>query len=444
MTDFDVDAAWEDFVDEDDNQTSAIFDISKSISSISSISSIIPSNPTITHEVQEYITNMRSGVDTRIPNPAPLPTELKIATRTKSARLSRNIDISQIFWNIPVINYQDQQEGIVLKQTKLTSATPEELDAIMRRIDATDYEMVRHNIVTHIEKDIGRIRFKDIRGIIVGMSQDDFSAKPKKKSTFYNCIVLIVRIHTNEKFKEFHVKVFNTGNMEFPGVQDDMDFKRVAEIVCKGLNIAGGTVPPEPPVLGRPQTPLAIGDDVGVVGLDVGLDVGMELDAVDPPDTSPLTYTSDPNNIVLVNSNFNANFTIDRTTLYELLMYKYHLNCAYDPCSYPGIRVVFYYNPAVSDDMQTGIRMSDTDKTAAHDMQSTMTSEYSIVIMIFRTGSVIIVGKSTDKMLFSAYKFINRVLQIEHDPIKTNDVVRKRSKPTREHSFTYSYEHSIQ
>ena len=108
----------------------------------------------------------------------------------------------------------------------------------MQRIDSTHYEMVRHNIVTHIEKDIGRIRFKDIRGIIVGMAQDDFSAKPKKKSTFYNCIVLIVRIHTHGKFKEFHVKVFNTGNMEFPGVQDDMDFNRVAKIVCDGLNIA--------------------------------------------------------------------------------------------------------------------------------------------------------------------------------------------------------------
>jgi hypothetical protein len=427
MTDFDVDAAWEDFVDEDDNQTSAVFDISKSTSSISSISSIItnsPNNPpTITNEVQEYISNMRLGVATQVTIPAPLPTELKIATRTKPARLSRNIDIAQIFWDIPVINYQDQLEGIVLKQTKLTSTEPEELEAIMQRIDSTNYEMVRHNIVTHIEKDIGRIRFKDIRGIIIGMSQDDFSAKPKKKSTFYNCIVLIVRIHTHGKFKEFHVKVFNTGNMEFPGVQDDMDFKRVAEIVCKGLNVAGSVAP---------LTPVANKEVSGEDG---------EVDALElvQPDTTPLTYTSDPNNIVLVNSNFNANFTIDRTTLYELLMYKYHLNCAYDPCSYPGIRLVFYYNPNVSDETQTGIRMSDTDKTAAHDMQSTMTSEYSIVIMIFRTGSVIIVGKSTDKMLFSAYRFINRVLQIEHDSIKTNDVVRKRSKPTREHSFTYSY-----
>lgn len=358
--------------------------------------------------------------NTGAPEQAPSPTTLKIATRTKPSRLSRSIAISQTFWDIPVINYQDQREGIVLKQTKLTSATPEELAGIMQRIDSTDYEMVRHNIVTHIEKDNGRIRFKDIRGIIVGMAQDDFSAKPKKKSTFYNCIVLIVRIHTHGKFKEFHVKVFNTGNMEFPGVQDDMDFNRVAKIVCDGLNIAEKCAASTNPPVTEDGSALQI-----------------------QPDHVPLTYSSDPNNIVLVNSNFNANFTIDRTTLYELLMYKYHLNCAYDPCSYPGIRLVFYYNPEISDELQTGIRMSDTDKTVAHDMQSTMTSEYSIVIMIFRTGSVIIVGKSTDKMLFSSYNFINRILQNEYAHIKTNDVVRKRSKPMREHSFMYSYEKSI-
>merc|ERR1712227_682454 len=47
---------------------------------------------------------------------------------------------------------------------------------------------------------------------------------------------------------------------------------------------------------------------------------------------------------VLINSNFNCGFYIDREKLFNLLRYKYHINACYDPCSYPGIQCVYYYD----------------------------------------------------------------------------------------------------
>ena len=54
------------------------------------------------------------------------------------------------------------------------------------------------------------------------MSKKDIvSYRTKKKSAFYNCFVLIMRLLYNGIFREIHVKVFNTGKLEIPGIQND-------------------------------------------------------------------------------------------------------------------------------------------------------------------------------------------------------------------------------
>ena len=47
------------------------------------------------------------------------------------------------------------------------------------------------------------------------------------KGAFYNCFVVILRIKFNDIFKEVHIKVFNTGKLEIPGIQSD-DFLHIA------------------------------------------------------------------------------------------------------------------------------------------------------------------------------------------------------------------------
>ena len=64
-------------------------------------------------------TNIFSGV-------APEPTNIYISTKSKIAYLEQPIDL-KIFWDIPVISYATPKNGVIKKQLKLNSKTPEDL-----------------------------------------------------------------------------------------------------------------------------------------------------------------------------------------------------------------------------------------------------------------------------------------------------------------------------
>ena len=108
--------------------------------------------------------------------------------------------------------------------------------------------------------------------------------------------MVTLRILYENIFKEIHIKIFNTGKLEIPGIQND----KILEIVLNDL--------------------LKI--------LEIILKIKLEI-----------CYNKTEN--VLINSNFNCGFYIDREILFNLLRYKYHINASYDPCSYPGIQCVY-------------------------------------------------------------------------------------------------------
>ena len=90
---------------------------------------------------------------------------------------------------------------------------------------------------------------------------------------------------------------------------------------------------------------------------------------------------------ILINSNFNCGFYINREKLYKILIIKYNINCIYDPCSYPGIRCIYNCNNS------------------------------KISFMIFRTGSILIVGKCSDEELITSYEYIKTILVNEYNNI---------------------------
>ena len=94
-----------------------------------------------------------------------------------------------------------------MKQMKFNSIEKQELEEIQQHLKLES--CVEENVMTSIDNPSGRIKFKDIRKISVGISKKDvLSYRSKKKSAFYNCFVLILRILDEGEFKEFHVKVF--------------------------------------------------------------------------------------------------------------------------------------------------------------------------------------------------------------------------------------------
>uniref|UniRef100_A0A6C0DFV8 Uncharacterized protein n=1 Tax=viral metagenome TaxID=1070528 RepID=A0A6C0DFV8_9ZZZZ len=306
------------------------------------------------NEITLSITDNIIGENDRNTCDIPKATEIYISTKSKIAYLNREIDLKAIFWEIPVIQYSMPKNGVIKKQMKFNSLQQEEVDYIKEKLkDELYYD---EQIITSINNPNGRIKFKDIRKVSVGISRKDImSYRSKKKSAFYNCFVMILRIHIDNTFKEFHIKVFNTGKVEIPGIQNDQIYEQVLKTLLLTLQ---------------------------------------------PYIKEPLGYLQ-KSDTVLINSNFNCGFYINREALYDILKMKYNIQCIYDPCSYPGIQCKFYYNPEV--EIQTGSQISKEDKDK-------YTQIVEVSFMIFRTGSILIVGMCNENVLYIIYEFIKKML----------------------------------
>lgn len=303
-----------------------------------------------------------ANISMDIDSEAPKATNIYISTKTKIAYLNTMVDLKKIFWDVPVIAYSKPLNGVIKKQMKFNSTTQEELDFIQNKIKTEPY--YEEHIITHIDNPSGRIKFKDIRKLSIGISKKDImSYRCKKKSAFYNCFVVILRMKVDSTFKEFHVKVFNTGKLEIPGIQNEQTFQLILDEVIKTLQ---------------------------------------------PHIETKLGYKPDTNETVLINSNFNCGFFINREALFDILKFKYNIQAIYDPCSYPGIQCKFYYNPDVG--IQNGCQISEENKHL-------YTNIKEVSFMIFRTGSVLIVGKCDENVLMIIYDFLKVILNNEFKTI---------------------------
>ena len=302
------------------------------------------------NECNEYSEELFTNV------PVPEPTEIYISTKSKIAYLTEPIDL-KIFWDIPVIPYATANNGVIKKQIKINSKTPEELEFLQERLQSELY--YEQHIMSHIDNPNGRIKFKDIRKITIGISKKDIlSYRSKKKQAFYNCFVMILRIKIDNLFREFHTKVFNTGKLELPGVQSEKMYYTVLDYV---------------------------------------------LEILQPYHTNKLKYY-EHNDTVLINSNFNCGFFINREILFDIIKNKYNIQAIYDPCSYPGIQCKFHYNNDIA--IQTGMQISSENK----DKYTNITQ---VSFMVFRTGSVLIVGMCDEDILRDIYQFVKLLLKEE-------------------------------
>jgi TATA-box binding protein (TBP) (component of TFIID and TFIIIB) len=287
-------------------------------------------------------------------NDIPECSPIYISTKTKIAFLNTPIVLNDIFWKIKIMDYYDTSEGIVKKQMKFNSTTKEEVETIVNNLEKEKYYNCK--ILTQIDNPNGRITFKDIRKINVGISKKDLLYnKTKQKSAFYNCFVLIFRLIIDNNYKEIHVKVFNTGKLEIPGIQTNEMF----DITIKKL-----------------------------------------IETLQPFYNKPIYYYKDKLETVLVNSNFSCGFYINREKLHNILKYEYKINSNFDPCSYPGIQCKYNIE------------------------------NQKISFMIFRTGSVLIVGKCEDDILYKIYEFLKTLFKKEYNNIFCNSTpsIKKTNK----------------
>ena len=139
-----------------------------------------------------------------------------------------------------------------------------------------------------------------------------------------------------------------------------------------------------------------------------------------------LEYIEESSETILINSNFNTGFFINREALYDILKIKYNIEAIYDPCSYPGIQCKFYYN--LDKKQQNGCQNADKKdildiNTIAQNLEVSINSNVKVSFMVFRTGSVLIVGKCDENVLMIIYEFLKRILHNEF-----NIICQKKNK----------------
>lgn len=314
--------------------------------------------------------------------------ELYISTKTKVLFLNQKIDIYKVFWDIPIIEYWRPEIGIVKKQMKVVSKTPEEYDELVERLKTVPYYV--ENVIKQINNPTSRrIKFKDERKITVGISKKDImNCRSKVKNAFYNCFAMILRFKHDGIFKEIHVKVFNTGKLEIPGVLNAEILETIKVLILNTI---------------RPYTEIP-------------------LDFVE----------SEKEENVLINSNFNCGFFINREKLHNILRGdKYGIETSYDSCIYPGIKCKFYFNNEIGYDkeLQCG-KISEMDKRMKISELGETNKYTEVSLMIFRTGSCLIVGNCSEKTLRFIFEFIKDILIEEYAEIvvKTEQSVPKIKK----------------
>ena len=301
----------------------------------------------------------------------PTCTELYISTKTKVLFLDREIDMNHVFWRIPITDYWKAEECVIKKQMKIVSKSREEFEQYQSQLEGLTY--YTEHIIKQIDNPTARrIKFKDERKITVGISKKDImNCRSKQKGAFYNCFTLIMRfkLEPDDIFREIHVKVFNTGKLEIPGILNNSYLEKVKEMVLHYLR----------------------------------------------PHVSPDLKFKDENQNVLINSNFSCRYSVDREKLMNILRNEYNIETSYDQSTYPGLKCKFYFNKEIGySDMQKGIIMPEDRQKKIDDLIES--GKYTAIsFMVFQTGSGLIVGKCDDEMLDFVYEFVKRILEKEYE-----------------------------
>ena len=309
---------------------------------------------------------------------------LNISTKTKISYLNYPIDLNDVFWNIPITPYYKPSEGVIKKQMKFNSNSQKEVNDILNH--KKKYSVVDDFIISQVHNTDGRNKFKDVRKISIGICKKDIiSYRSKQKSAFYNCFVVILRLLHNDAYKELHVKVFNTGKLEIPGIQDSTILNKTLSLLVNIL------------------TPF-----------------------IKTTDGIPLTFLNERTETVMINSNFNCGYYINRENMYNILKYKYKINSNFDPCSYPGIQCEFYYDLTKTIDEQNGIYQQHNDKNNKLNKKNKKNiinhNVVKVSFMVFRTGSVLIVGKCSEEILYNIYNFLCNIFIVEKQEIISSNI----------------------
>jgi TATA-box binding protein (TBP) (component of TFIID and TFIIIB) len=274
--------------------------------------------------------------------------------------------------------------GIYIAKQDLLSIPPD------LAISTTTVTM-KVNVVFNVEN-IG-LYFDDFDNILIGKRygnrvvnnlinikkiKSDKKKKRKEKKNFYNQVSLIFRtctlmgldpskISQKEGLKTVNVKLFINGSIQMTGCKHLDNIRSSLELLFEKLKIT-----------------------------KVILNRNMEF--IEKPfviDTTLLNINNVNNfYIQMINTNFNIQFHINRSKLFQLLLDN-NIDASFDPIIHACVNIKYYLS---------------TKKTK------------TISIFVFESGSITIAGSNSCSEILEAYNFINKFILSNYSLLLTKDI----------------------
>ena len=117
-------------------------------------------------------------------------------------------------------------------------------------------------------------------------------------------------------------------------------------------------------------------------------------------------------NIVLINSDYKANFRINQKKLHPLIVEKYKIFSTFEPTIYPGVKSMYYWNEDYMDFAVRG-KCYCTKKCNGKGTGKGDGNCKKVTTAVFQSGSVLITGGRSMQQIQDGYDFINNILKNE-------------------------------
>ena len=195
------------------------------------------------------------------------------------------------------------------------------------------------------------------------------SRKPEKKKTFFNQVTLHVNCD-----KLVNVKLFNNGKIQMTGLKYEGHGSKVLQ---------------------------------KLIPLIVKLDSQSDNKVFNHNDVS-----FEPMNTVLINSDFDIKFKIQRDVLHREII-DAGMYSSYEPCIYPGVNIKYFFNSNQSNGICKCSSMCNGKGDGVSDGGCK-----KITVAVFKSGKIIITGARSTEQLALSYYFITRFINARREKIE--------------------------
>jgi len=376
--------------------------------------------------------------------------DLHFSTRTQSMRVNCDLNIEHLFWNLPVIDYWKPEEGIVKKEMKQIIETREDYERYEQRktqlLETNPQILFREKVSKHIDNPHARKKkFKDVRKVSIGIiKRDIINAKKRDKNAFSNCFVIYLRFYHEGAFCENHVKVFNTGEMEIPGVHDYEVLETKIQALLRRFFTPLIHSSPQPLPLPAPETAFP----TEIVNLPSNIDPLPSPETETPKPQKEIKFEMNSHlesKNVLINSDFNCGFYLDRKKVCQVVKgEKYGLD-AFIVGDYPGVKCKFYFKNHLPFEYEYQNGKLDREDHVLSMKALAKSPKYTVVTFtLFRTGTCLISGSCSEKMIWFVFHFVCNLLKEEYLVVRScyeDPVVKNKNHKLRKRMVKLSKEY---